>query len=137
MKPARRKGWRPFQLDYADDPFWVLVGCVLVNVGSWKAAETKFHALRASMPNPRYFFGKRESIELIVRPLGLSERRADALMALAVAWHDAKDPENWTREDLLKVPGFGTYAADSWDIFVRKAPCRPRDRVLRRWTGMG
>lgn len=60
-----------------------------------------------------------------LRPLGFQNRRAGLLRRFALAWQDCP-PEDW--EEILKMPGCGMYAAQSYQIFVQGQ--RPQGTVM-------
>jgi methyl-CpG-binding domain protein 4 len=95
-----------------DDPWRVLVACMLMNmtVGltmrpimwklfeRWSCAEALAHA-------------DEDELRELIRPLGFYNRRAKSLVAMSRAyvtdeWHTPRD-----------LPGCGKYAEDSWKIF--------------------
>lgn len=63
-----------------------------------------------------------------LRRLGFQNRRAATLVAMAKAWTEGP-PD--TSDDVLRLPGCGRYAADSWAIFVEgKVVVDPSDHKL-------
>jgi endonuclease III len=105
-----------FQEDLRAEPFWMLVGCQLVNRARWSVARGVMDRLRLRWGSPedlsRAALG---DIAHVVRPLGFQRSRAGSLRRFAGAW---LMDEPGTREDVLAMPGCGGYAADSWAIFV-------------------
>lgn len=120
---------KTFQEVLEDDPFWLLVACILVNMTNWKQAKPVLNELRG------WYFDEshvalldEEDLYEFLRPLGLWKRRSKSIINLAKAYH-AKPPK--TAEDVLKLPGCGKYAADSWAIFVEgRTDVEPTDKVL-------
>ena len=114
------------------DPFWMLVACSLVNLTHWRIARPVFDWMRSeeeSNRDPAWFLEVDwDWLEEHLRPLGLSKRRTDNLIAMARAW--IKDrPE--TRQDIMDLPGCGKYAADSWAIFIEgRTDIVPDDKNL-------
>ena len=68
-----------------------------------------------------------------LRPLGLWRKRAITLPRLADAW--LQGPPK-TCKDVLKLPGCGKYAADSWAIFIEgRTDVEPNDGKLNWYLG--
>ncbi len=118
-----------FQEALAGEPFWLLVGCVLVNRATWTVASSVHASIRGRWPTPFDLAAAPEAdVRREVARLGLAARRARFLGSLARAWI-ARPPR--TRSDVLGMPGCGPYAADSWALFVeRRGDVRPTDRRL-------
>lgn len=107
---------RLFQEDLRADPFWMLVGCQLVNRATWAKARGVLEELRARWPAPESLAeAGLHDIQTVVRSMGLQYGRSTRLRKLAQEWVVCP-PE--TRDDVLAMPGCGPYAADSWAIFV-------------------
>lgn len=94
----------------------MLVACSLVNLTTWEQAEPAFRWLRNIYADPEHLsLAGPGELHLVLRPLGLWRRRALILPHLASAW--LRDPPS-SCNDVLRLPGCGKYAADSWAIFV-------------------
>jgi endonuclease III len=120
-----------FQEQLCKHPFWMLVACSLVNQTSWKQAEPIFaEMLRKSKGDERWLLRvDPDYLEEMLEPLGLHRRRAAYLSELPVKWFQI-NPE--TRFDVMDIPGFGTYASDSWAIFVEgDLSVNPTDKDLK------
>lgn len=122
-------GLRLFQEDLATEPFWMLVACQLVNQTPWVRSEKVFHALRRLWSTPEDLAcADACQVYEVVRQLGLGRRRAGLVGKLARRWLSNPPTE---AQDVLKFPGCGSYAADSWGIFVeRDRSVIPSDRKL-------
>lgn len=120
---------RTFQEDLAKDPFWLLVACILVNRTNWKQAKPVLDELRATFHGPAQLSHTgSEGLIGFMKPLGLWRSRSTSIIKLAQRFQQ-KPPE--TAEDVLKLPGCGKYAADSWAIFVEgRTDVEPTDKVL-------
>lgn len=111
----------------------MLVACILVNRCTWEVAEPVHRRLRvlftirslaaiADDPDALRFLAS------VVRPLGFQNVRSRKIAALAAAWLRRRPR---TAEDVLRLPGCGRYAADSWAIFVDgRTDVRPTDGKL-------
>lgn len=108
----------------------MLVACQLVNLTTWEVARPAFGALVTGYLTPA---GLRtadpEALHPVLRPLGLWRRRAVTLPRFADAW---LQEEVRSYDQVLKLPGCGRYAADSWGIFMEgRTDVQPRDGKLR------
>ena len=104
--------------EWIDDPFWMLVACQLVNLTTWRQARPAFEWIRETAVEPlNLSLADPPDLEDVLRPLGLWRRRAVMLPRFAGAWLRGR-PE--TAEDVIRMPGCGRYAADSWAIFVER-----------------
>lgn len=115
---------------------WMLVACRLVNRASWRVAEGVLLRVRGLWPTPgRLASAPADALTAALRPLGLQNGRARDLSALAAAW--LRGPPA-TRQDVLRLPDCGPYAADSWALFVeRRRDVRPTDGKLLWWMRRG
>lgn len=105
-----------FQEDLLTNPFWMLVACQLVNLTNWDQARPVLEEIRRRWPSPyRIITADPDKLQELLRPLGLYRRRTSSLRALARHWVDNRPS---SRQDVLRLPGCGPYAADSWAIFV-------------------
>lgn len=130
----RFKDGPPFQTALVKRPFWMLVGCSLVNLTNWIKAKPVFQEMfRRSAGDPTWFT-EVDALELqeLLKPLGLWRNRAKALPRMAV--HYIETPPRDFR-DVPSIPGCGKYASDSWAIFIDRTPelVRPTDRILLRY----
>ena len=107
----------------------MLVACQLVNLTTWTQARPAFEHLVMLYDGPgdlRYA-GPGE-LRSPLRPLGLWKKRAVMLPRFAGAWLRGRPS---IAEDVMKMPGCGKYAADSWAIFVEgRTDVEPTDGKL-------
>lgn len=121
------------------EPFWMLVACILVNRTKWTAAEPVLAAVRERWPTThRLSWADQGELEEVLRPLGFGRQRAGRLIDLAKEWQRIYVFENQRRvrtaDEVLKLPGCGKYAADSWAIFVEeRLGVKPTDRALKEY----
>ena len=108
---------RLFQEDLRSEPFWMLVACILINRTHWRQVKPVLERLRARCEGPLDLLklSVEETIE-ILRPLGFYNRRTSSLRCFAHKYLLSR-PETW--QDVLRMPGCGEYAAQSFQIFVQ------------------
>ena len=72
-------------------------------------------------------------LELIIRPLGLSNNKAKNIIALSTILHDSyNDKVPNTKEELIKLPGIGTKTANVMLIEYFNIPAFPVDTHVSR-----
>lgn len=124
---------------YRNDPWALLVGCILYNMVQGKRAQPIHEEFLRRFPEPSQLgltyhpdhFGEpdvhdwsmsagrnmiMEMIELF-KPLGLSKRRAQAVYDMTVDFLMMDPVKNPV--DIKELRGCGKYASDSFEIFVR------------------
>lgn len=127
---------RLFQEELREQPFWMLAACLTVNRTSWEVAEGVLSRVRSLWPVPSCLaMANLQTLGRVLRPLGLWRARARNLRDMARVY--ARSPPA-TREDVLRLPGCGPYAADSWAIFVEgRRDVSPTDGKLNWWMTRG
>ena len=115
-----------FQEELREDPFWMLVGCILINRTHWRQVEPVLNRLRSRCKDAKGILRLNvEEMLGIIKPLGLHNRRTSILRRFALDWADHPPSSS---SDVAKMVGCGDYAVQSYMIFVeRKAP--PLDQV--------
>ncbi len=119
---------RLFQETLRRRPFWMLVACSLVNLTTWEQARPALremmdrHTIRSlAEADPSTLHG-------VLRPLGLWHVRSERLVKMARAWLRERPK---TYNDVMRFPGCGKYAADSWAIFrEHRYDVEPKDGKL-------
>ncbi len=129
-----------FQEVLRHEPFWMLVACILVNRTKWSVAEPVFAAMRERWPTPyRLSWAGQREVEEVVRPLGFGTQRAVRLTQLALEWqrlYVLLHRRIETADEVLRLPGCGRYAADSWAIFIEnRCDVQPKDKALQEYLG--
>lgn len=121
-----------FQESLYREPFWMLVACSLVNQTTWKSAEPVFEKIKATWPTPEDLErADPNALYRMVQRLGFGKLRSIRLPAMA-AFYINVQPK--TAEDVMKLPGCGKYAHDSWAIFVDgRRDVEPTDKELLAW----
>ena len=134
-----RANRRPFPWRETDDPFRILVAEVLLQRSRGKTVAKVYEQLLARWPDAASLARARvETIEKVIRPLGLT-RRAVTLKEMAVVIDDIGEVP-WTLDGLLALPGVGPYAAGATlaVAFGKRAPVVDgvTARVYRRYFGL-
>jgi endonuclease III len=105
----------------------MLVACHLVNLTTWEQASPALWRIRR-LGIRRLAVADPSSLEDWLRPLGLWRRRSITLPRMADAWLRGR-PRVY--DDVLRMPGCGKYAGDSWAIFVEgRTDVEPSDGKL-------
>jgi endonuclease III-like uncharacterized protein len=111
-------------------PFWMMVACMLVNRTHWRQARLALSELQYMYQGNDQEAARKmgsapvEYLVEVVRPLGFYNQRASSLSRMAALW-GSNPPHN--AGELLKFPGLGDYAYQSWLIFVDKQ--RPQGEI--------
>ena len=125
---ARPKKGYLFQEELVRSPFWMMTACQLVNITTWDQGEPAFRWLRNNYTIRTLAKADPSELHEIMKPLGLWRRRSLSLTKFARSWTKNRPR---TYNDILKMPGCGKYAADSWAIFVDgHTDVEPRDGKL-------
>ena len=121
-----RKIERPLlQEIYQDDPWKMLVCCILLNLTRRQQVDGIRDELFDKYPT-EYEMMEADEDELseILKPLGLYRRRAKTLIKFSWMWVNGFS-------DVTELYGIGQYARDSWEIFqMNNMDVKPTDKVL-------
>lgn len=115
---------------YVDDPWKIMVCCVLLNCTSRRQIDVIRDEFFERWPDANAM-KVADPIEVasVIRSLGFYNRRSKALIRLATEWTESK----WTSPKTLH--GIGQYALDSWNIFVKGClPNKVNDHVLTKYV---
>ena len=124
-----RKIIRPLlQEIYQDDPWKMLVCCILLNLTKRQQVDGIRHELFSKYPTPKDMMrAKHSELVDIIKPLGLYNTRADRLIKMSEGY-----VKGFNSVDELY--GIGQYAKDSWDIFQNNnLNVKPTDTVLQEY----
>ena len=124
-----RKIIRPLlQEIYLNDPWKMLVCCMLLNLTNRKQVDTIRKQLFDKYKTPQDMMNaKHEELADILKPLGLYNRRANSLRKMSRGYVKGF-------KSVDELYGIGQYAKDSWDIFQNKNNnVKPTDRVLQEY----
>ena len=115
---------------YIDDPWKIMVCCILLNQTTRKQVDKVRDTLFKRWPSPEAMaIANEDELIEVIRSLGFYNRRAKTLI---------KFSREWTEKD-WKTPrelyGIGQYAHDSWNIFVEhKFIKNPTDHILKAYS---
>ena len=124
-----RKIIRPLlQEVYLNDPWKMLVCCMLLNLTNRKQVDTIREELFTKYPTPKdMMMAEHSDLVDIIKPLGLYNTRADRLIKMS---------EGYVKgfKSVDELYGIGQYAKDSWEIFQNKNNnIKPTDKVLQEY----
>lgn len=133
------------QLRFKEDPWRLLVGCILLNRTQRKQVDRVIDDLFSEYPTATAMECARTAdVQEILRPLGLSAQRAHRLVEFSYGWNAlllevSKQEGVMSRDEFLarlgRCAGVGKYALDSYRIFVfdEWREVAPEDKELVRW----
>lgn len=105
----------------------VAVACVCLNLASARVARGVVFRLLEMWPDPDALATSGDDLERLLKPLGLSDRRASNLRKISLARRAGVHYGLW--------PGVGPYAKQSIDVFVHGAlPDDVVDRKVAAWV---
>jgi methyl-CpG-binding domain protein 4 len=114
------------QEEFRDDPWKLLVGCILLNQVSARSARPIWEKLFERWPSWTSLLKEpRESVmhELtnLFRPLGFQNRRAERVLRMTEdVGHQYRELKNDRMQiDPSNLYGCGKYASDSYNMFVK------------------
>ena len=110
---------------YKNDPWKMLVCCIMLNLTNRKQVDKVRHKLFDKYPNPQDLsVADYEELSQLLTPLGMQYKRAATLMRFSKEYLDGfTDP--------VELYGVGKYAKDSWEIFQNNNfNVQPNDSVL-------
>lgn len=119
------RNFRLLQDIYKNDPWKMLVCCIMLNLTTRKQVDKVRHKLFKKYPNPGDLANAVVSeLSKMLTPLGMQNKRAMTLIRFSKEYLDGfNDPS--------ELYGIGKYAKDSWEIFQRNnLNVQPNDKVL-------
>ena len=117
---------------YRDDPWKMLIGCILLNLTHRRQAQPVAERLFEKYSNPLSMAGADyDELGEIIRSLGLWRRRTKTLIEFSLDWY-FRDSYKPSEVEVKKMHGIGKYAADSYRIFQLgdRTRCESGDSVL-------
>lgn len=124
---------------YRDDPWKLLVGCILLNLTNRKQVDRVVDSLFARYVGPAEMALANETVvATLLSPIGLQNRKAATLIRMSREFMEEKRRSNRGTLDesqVSKLPGVGPYALDSYRFFVLGDTSRfeSNDKELAAW----
>jgi methyl-CpG-binding domain protein 4 len=114
------------QEDYLDNPWKMVVCCILLNQTTNQQVRKVLISLFELMPTPESCVLLDSSkIASIIKPTGFYNIKSDRIKKMSQKWIDGFSHPS-------ELPGVGKYAMESWDIFVnKKTDINPSDKKLK------
>jgi methyl-CpG-binding domain protein 4 len=99
---------------YRSEPWKMLIGCILLNQTTRTQVDKVRDILFERWPDPvEMGEANPQEIALVIKPLGLYNRRSKTLIKFSKDWTD----KDW--KEPIELHGIGKYAQDSWEIFQK------------------
>ncbi len=117
------------QEEYVDDPWKVLVCCILLNQTSNKQVRPLISNFFSKWPTPESIILEDEmAISSFIKTTGFQNIKASRIKKFSSAWNEGiRDP--------FKFPGVGHYGREAWRIFVENDPnFTPKDKKLKMYV---
>lgn len=100
------------QEEYVNDPWAMLVCCILLNQTNNKQVRPILKPLFDFIPNPQSAIDcDREILAAIIKTTGFQNIKADRIVKLSTKWMEGF-------VHVSQLPGIGKYGVDSWNIFI-------------------
>lgn len=114
------------QEDYIDDPWKMLICCILLNQTNNLQVRPILEKLFKLIPDPESAVTcSSDLISEVIKTTGLQNIKTSRIKRLSQKWIEGY-------EDIKDLPGIGEYGKDSWEIFINKnLSILPRDTKLR------
>lgn len=114
------------QEDYSDDPWKVLVCCILLNQTNNKQVRPLIQNFFNRWPNSQSILDESNLvISDFIKTTGFQNIKAKRIKDFSLVWNSGiRDP--------FKFPGIGDYGREAWRIFVdRNTSFIPKDKKLK------
>ena len=110
---------------YQDDPWKMLVCCILLNLCRRTTVDKVRQELFKRYPTPQNIIeAKEKEIADLLEPLGFYNKRAKTLQKMSEGYLKGF-------KDVTELYGIGRYAKDSWELFQNNnRNINPTDKVL-------
>lgn len=128
LTPRQTSPYNLMQERYRDNPWALLVGCILFNMVRGSKAQPVHEEFLKLWPNP-YVVGADFidpctcvpmglAMRTMFKPLGFQNRRTDRIIKMTLDFLELR-PDLNPSVPIKKLSGCGKYASDSFEIFVR------------------
>lgn len=116
------------QEDYLDDPWKMLVCCILLNQTNNKQVRPILSSVFDLIPNPMSASGiDAEVLAQVIKTTGFQNVKASRIKKLSQKWISGFS-------SVSDLPGIGKYGNDSWKIFIdKKIDITPTDKKLAKY----
>lgn len=105
---------RLIQEDYQEEPWKMLVCCILLNQTSNQQVRKVLHPVFSFIPDPLTASNcEADQLAEIIKSTGFSRIKAQRIIQMSHRWLSGFD-------QVSELPGVGRYAQDSWQIFIQK-----------------
>jgi len=114
------------QEDYPNDPWKMLVCCILLNQTNNRAVRPILDSVFELIPDYHSAINcDSDRLAAMIKTTGLYNVKARRIINMSIGYK-----EGFTR--VTELPGIGTYANESWEIFVNgNLDIKPTDSKLR------
>ena len=111
---------------YSDDPWKVLICCILLNQTNNKQVRPLIEDFFIKWSNPLSVRTEdKDRISTFIKPTGFQNIKADRIIRFSNEWAKGN-------RDLQKLPGIGDYGREAWRIFIdNDTNFVPRDKKLK------
>ncbi|MEN3034545.1 MAG: endonuclease [Aquificaceae bacterium] len=113
------QGWWPVDSKYhilkgTDPREEIIIGAILTQNTSWKNVERALNNIKEQGELSLRFFklASLDFIKELIKPAGFYNQKAHRLKEFASIFQSARELENISREELLRLPGIGQETAD-------------------------
>lgn len=116
------------QEDYLDDPWKMLVCCILLNQTNNKQVRPILSSVFDLIPNPMSASGvDAKVLAEVIKTTGFQNVKASRIKKLSQKWMEGFS-------SVSDLPGIGKYGNDSWEIFInKKIDITPKDKKLAKY----
>jgi endonuclease III len=105
---------RLIQEDYVEEPWRMLVCCILLNQTSNQQVRKVLPSVFSFVPDPATAVNcDVDQLVQLIKSTGFSRVKAQRIMQMSHKWLEGFD-------QVSELPGVGRYAHDSWKIFIQK-----------------
>jgi len=102
------------QEEYLDDPWKMMVCCILLNQTNNKQVRPILSSLFDLIPNPESAIRcNQESLAAVIKTTGFQNVKASRIIKFSQKWIEGFI-------DVGDLPGIGQYGKDSWEIFINR-----------------
>ena len=116
------------QEDYLDNPWKMLVCCILLNQTNNKQIRPILENVFNLIPDPeKAILIDPYDLALVIKSTGFQNIKAKRIISLSKKWIDGFG-------SVTELPGIGVYGKESWDIFAMKDfSIKPTDKKLAKF----